>query len=181
MALDDNFYRFKLVLFGAETVGKTSLVDRYINDKFEEVYISTLGYNVYEKTMEFEGIKISFMIYDIGGQEKFRPLRKKYAQGADVAIIIYDITSKESFDRIPEWKRDLQEFTEEVSFIIVGNKKDLEKHREVPSDTAKKLAAEIEALDFFETSAKTGRGVNDAFEQLALKTYEHRFKNAISK
>jgi len=165
-----------MVLFGMEHVGKTSLVDRYVNDKFEESYISTLGYNVFEKILETEDLNITLMIYDIGGQERFRDLRKKYAEGADIAFIVYDITKKESLDMIPEWQKDLVEFTDNVSFIIIGNKKDLEDIREVSFEDGKKVSTELGALDFFETSAKSGEGVEEAFGQLALKTYTTRFK-----
>ena len=68
----DGSVRYKLVLFGDTGVGKTSLVDRYINDKFKADYLSTLGYNVYEKRIPYKGDEISLMIYDIGGQERFR-------------------------------------------------------------------------------------------------------------
>ncbi|MHA1130911.1 MAG: Rab family GTPase [Candidatus Helarchaeota archaeon] len=136
--------RYKMVLFGSAGVGKTSLVERFINDRFEEEYFSTLGYNVYEKVIPHDTIEISLMIFDIGGQERFRDLRKKYAEGADCAFIVYDVTNEVSYDEIKLWVKDLKEF----------------------------ISSTIQALDFFETSAKTGHGVENAFTQLALKTYQ---------
>lgn len=165
-----------MILFGDAGVGKTSLVERFINNKFEESYISTIGYNVFEKQIAYLNVTISLMIFDIGGQEKFRDLRKKYADGANTAFIVYDITDIDSFKNISQWINDLSEFSGEIPFIIIGNKVDLEAQRKVSQEDAKKhCISEIGALDFFETSAKTGQGVEDAFVQLAIYTYKKYF------
>ncbi len=165
-----------MVLFGNIAVGKTSLVERFINKKFEEDLFSTLGYNVYEKRMSFSNFTIRLMIFDIGGQERFRDLRKKYATGANTSFIVYDITDFDSFNNIKKWKNDLYTFSGPIPFIIIGNKTDLQANRQVPLSEATDLGATLGALDVFETSAKTGDGVEDAFKQLATKTYEYYFK-----
>ena len=170
--------RYKMVLFGNAGVGKTSLVERFINDRFEESYISTLGYNVYEKQIKHDGNIISLMIFDIGGQEKFRNLRMKYADGAHNAFIVYDINDKESVANVKQWKADLFEFAGDVPFILIGNKNDLD--RQVPEEIGSKIAKELGALAFFETSAKTGNEVENAFQQLAIKTYDIRFSKSSS-
>ncbi|NVM04539.1 MAG: GTP-binding protein, partial [Candidatus Helarchaeota archaeon] len=108
-------YSLKLVLFGNQAVGKTSLVERYINNKFEQEYLSTLGYNVYQKSLDFDENTIIFIIFDIGGQERFKDLRKKYATGANAALLVYDITNRDSFDNIRNWHNDLMEFTHDPS------------------------------------------------------------------
>lgn len=164
--------RYKMVLFGNVGVGKTSLVERFINNKFQENYISTLGYNVYEKQIPYENNVLSLMIYDIGGQEKFRDLRMKYAEGARVAFIIYDITDVNSFEMISNWKKDLEAFTHNISFMLIGNKMDLEEDRAVSTEDGAKNSSEIGALGFLETSAKSGKGVEQAFHKLAIKAYE---------
>ena len=169
----EKFVRYKMVLFGNASVGKTSLVERFINDRFEESYISTLGYNVYEKQINYENNLISLMIFDIGGQEKFRDLRKKYAEGADVAFIVYDVTNPDSFASIESWKTDLYEFAGEIPFIIIGNKSDLPSS--IPAEEAIALSDKLGAQDHFETSAKTGAGVEKAFNQLAVKSFEKAF------
>ena len=165
-------FRYKMILFGDESVGKTSLVERFINDKFEESYISTLGYNLYQKQINYENSTIFLMIFDIGGQEKFRNLRSKYAEGADTAFLIYDVTRPESFDNIYKWRNELKEFAGDIPFIIIGNKNDLKSEILVPKENALKVAYELGALDFFETSAKTGEGVENAFTQLAIETFK---------
>lgn len=172
MSTDRELIRFKMVLFGKESVGKTSLVQRFILDSFQEQYISTLGYNVYEKQIEYDKWVISLMIFDIGGQERFTELRKKYAAGADTAFIVFDITNQESFNSVKAWKDDLLEFAGDIPFIVIGNKNDLINDREVPTATAQKVADEIGALAYIETSAKTGNGIENAFQQLAIKSYQ---------
>lgn len=172
MTSEPDLYRFKMVLLGTEAVGKTSLVDRFINNKFEDNYISTLGYNVYQKEITQDNALITLLIFDIGGQERFRELRKKYATGANIAFLVYDITNYESFRNILTWKADLDEFAGTIPFIIIGNKLDLTDQRQVAIDEAKLVAANLGALDCLETSAKTGLGVENAFTQLAIKAYQ---------
>lgn len=172
MANNKSVVRYKMVIFGDTKVGKTSLLERYVNDRFKSSYISTLGYNVYEKRIPYKDSEISLMIYDIGGQEKFREVRKKYAEGANTAFIVYDITNDESFENIKNWKNDLQEFSGDIPFVLIGNKIDLENQRKVSKEQGIQLSKKINALDFIETSAKTGSDVQKAFEQLAIKTYD---------
>jgi Ras-related protein Rab-6A len=168
--------RYKMVLFGDSRVGKTSLVERFIHDKFEESYISTLGYNVYEKQIPYKDSIVSLMIWDIGGQEKFRDLRKRYAEGAHIAFIVFDVTNKESFLNVTTWRKDLEEFAKKAPFILIGNKMDLDTNRQVSKEDGERTATELGALDFFETSAKTGAGVENAFTMLATKTFDAQYK-----
>jgi len=164
-----------MVLFGNVSVGKTSLVERFINNKFEENYISTLGYTVYEKQFTYKDSIISLMIYDIGGQEQFRDLRKKYAEGANAAFIVYDITNLASYQRVEDWRDNLREFAGDIPFVIVGNKADLEVNRVIDAESARNLSIKLGAADFFETSAKTGVEVNSAFKKLAVQAYQSDF------
>ncbi|MFX0134574.1 MAG: Rab family GTPase [Candidatus Hodarchaeota archaeon] len=160
-------YRCKLILFGNAAVGKTSIIDRYVNNKFEEEYISTLGYNVFEKSIEINENIVNFMIFDIGGQEQFVELRKKYATGARASLLVYDITNTESFNNIKNWHKDLVNFTDQAIFILIGNKIDLENAREIQKDRGEVLAKRIGAVGFFETSAKTNIDIDNAFHKLA--------------
>ncbi|MFX0136623.1 MAG: Rab family GTPase [Candidatus Hodarchaeota archaeon] len=162
-----NSYRLKLVLFGNPAVGKTSLIQRYINNKFEHEYLSTLGYNVYEKRLDFGNDNIIFVIFDIGGQEKFRELRQKYAAGANAALLVYAINNRESFENIPNWYNDLKAFTNNAHFVIVGNKVDLEHERQVSREEAENLALQLQADGFFETSAKEDIMINETFSNFA--------------
>jgi len=171
MWLPEKLMRYKLILFGNEGVGKTSLVERFVNDKFEENYIATLGYNVYEKRILYNNANISLMVYDIGGQERFSDLRKQYAKGANTAFLVFDVTDPNSFISIIKWKTDLNDFAGAIPFIIIGNKIDCVTERQVAKDEALKLCSVLGALAYYETSAKNGRGVEDAFYHLAVMTY----------
>ena len=166
-------FTYKIVLFVNEAVGKTSLVERFVNNRFEEDYLSTLGYNVYEKRIAYLNFTISLMIYDVAGQEKFSELRKKYAEGANTAFLIYDITDLNSIISVMKWKTELNEIAGNIPFIIIGNKLDLQPRRQVPTVDALKMSSALGALSFFETSAKTGEGVENAFKLLAIKTHEY--------
>lgn len=162
-----DIYRYKLILFGNERVGKTSIVDRFVNNKFEDDYISTLGYNVFEKRLTISECIVSLMVYDIGGQEKFTSLRRQYANGAHAAFLVYDITDLDSFNDIRRWKADLSSSAGEIPYVIIGNKKDLESQRQVMTQEAERASLELKAATFIETSAKTGEGIEAAFNQLA--------------
>ena len=162
-------FRFKLILFGSPAVGKTSIIERYVNNRFEEEYISTLGYNVFEKNINFSDNNISFMIFDIGGQEQFVELRKKYAAGARAALIVFDLTNRDTFNEVKKWHADLINFADNASFILVGNKVDLENLRQVQTDEGVQLAQELGAEGFFETSAKTNIEIDNTFHKLAEK------------
>ncbi|MHA1797001.1 MAG: Rab family GTPase [Candidatus Helarchaeota archaeon] len=176
MADNKTIMKFKMVLFGNEGVGKTSLVDRFVNDKFEEDYIATLGYNVFEKKIEIDEYRVSLVIYDIGGQERFRELRRKYAEGADTAFIVYDMVNLDSFNKIQDWKFDLFSITGDIPFIVIGNKVDLDAQRVVSKESGLQLSNKIGALGHIETSAKTGQFVEEAFQQLAIKTLQRYAK-----
>ncbi|MFX0136622.1 MAG: Rab family GTPase [Candidatus Hodarchaeota archaeon] len=160
-------HRFKIILYGNVAVGKTSIVNRYVNNKFEQDYISTLGYNVLEKIIETKGARISFLIFDIGGQEQFTELRKQYSKGANAALIMYDITNRESFDNVRNWVSDLMEFTDNARFVLIGNKVDLEDQRAVTAEEGAILADQLFADGFFETSAKENIGIDKAFLKFA--------------
>lgn len=166
----DTLIRYKLILFGDEQVGKTSLVNRFVNDKFEEDYISTLGYNVYEKRFPFGDYIVSLMIYDVGGQERFAELRKRYAEGANTAILVYDITNEESYNNIEKWAQELYRYVGPLPFIVLGNKRDLAEERKIDVFNGEKMCIDTGAVTFLETSAKTGENVERAFQILAFET-----------
>ena len=173
---NEKMARYKLILFGDERVGKTSLVERYVNDKFEENYIRTLGYNVYEKRVPCGNYIVSLMIYDIGGQEKFVELRKKYAQGAHTALIVFDVTNEKSYERVNKWVQELNWIVGTLPFIIIGNKIDLIEQRTVETYTGDKLSNNLGAISYIETSAKSGENVEMAFNQLAIETLRTHIK-----
>lgn len=158
----------KLCVLGDGNVGKTSLIIRHVDKRFEEEYKPTIGFDIALKTMKIEedGVEAELLIWDIAGQAIFEKIREEYLQGTNGALILYDLTRKETLDHIKDWVRELLAFAGKVPFIIVGNKADLEDERVVSEEEGKKLIEEFGALEYLETSAKTGEKVEQAFEKI---------------
>jgi small GTP-binding protein len=165
-------YVLKICLLGNGNVGKTSLVYRYIENRFSRDFKSTLGVNLLKKNVvlgdEFAGKSASIQIWDLGGQQAYRKLRKLYLEGSQGALIVFDVTDKQSFDDLEEWIQSLVEIRgNEVPMIIIGNKIDLVESRVVAEEVARKYAAKYNAEILF-TSAATGEKVEDSFKELIM-------------
>ncbi|MGQ4873029.1 MAG: Rab family GTPase [Promethearchaeia archaeon] len=168
----------KICLLGEANVGKTSLVYRYIENSFKENYKSTLGVNLLKKEMNIEGYgEITAQIWDLGGQESFKSLRKLYLEGANGALVIYDVTNRKSFDKLDEWINSFREARGDQPLILIGNKSDLKDLIKVEQKEAEKYA-EKHNMDLVITSAKTGENVEQSFETLAKKILDRITKEA---
>lgn len=154
--------RYKVVFIGNPTAGKTSLLNRICNDKFENNYDSTIGVDFFTKTVFYNETIFKIQLWDSAGQEKYRALIPSYIRGASIIFLIYDLNHRESFEAINNWLGFVNQYTnkEQVKLVLVGNKNDLE--REVTVEEGEKLAKK-EGMMFFETSAKTGDGVIKMF------------------
>jgi len=169
MRLKGGKYRFKFVVIGDASVGKTSVIMRFVEHKFEGDYRSTIGLNLLAHTHNLLGnAEVNFYIYDIGAHDFFRRVRSAYYTGAHACFIIYDITRPESFNHVQKWYDEMTEFVGTLPICLIGNKLDLESERKVTVEEALKMAEKIEA-SFLETSAKTGSNVDDAFSLMAYK------------
>ncbi len=158
-------WKFKLVLLGDPAVGKTSLVYRFIENRFRTDYKSTLGVNLLKKDVVCDGKLISLQIWDLGGQQSFRSLRKLYLEGSNGGLLIFDMTNPKSFEDIEEWLNDFKKMRGDQPLILIGNKSDLTDKIAVQKEVAKKYAEENK-LDLIITSAKSGEGVEEAFLDL---------------
>jgi small GTP-binding protein len=159
----------KLVLLGDSGVGKTSLVYRFIENRFSTDFKSTLGVNLLKRVVEIDGNQVTTQIWDLGGQEAYKKLRKLYLEGASGALVVYDVTNVNSFQNLNEWITSFTETRNDRPIVLIGNKTDLKELRKVPEDQAKSYAQEKNILDFVETSAKTGENVEVAFKNLIRK------------
>ncbi|MGQ4833458.1 MAG: Rab family GTPase [Candidatus Asgardarchaeia archaeon] len=168
-------YAFKIVTIGDPAVGKTSLVLRYTKNTFSEQYIVSLGVNFLSKVIKVNGESILLQIWDTGGQERFKVLRLAYYKGADGGLIVYDVTSKETFEKVDEYYEELRSICGDIPIALVGNKVDLQDNREVSREEGMKKANELKLL-FFETSAKENINVEKAFGELAHVVYEKQIK-----
>ena len=166
MMNDQIDYIVKICLLGEAAVGKTSLVYRFIENKFRDDYKSTLGVNLLKKDMVLDDYGgVSAQIWDLGGQESFRSLRKLYLEGANGAFVIFDTTKRKTFDKLDEWIQSFKESRGNRPLLLIGNKIDLIDKQKVEESEVKEYA-EKNSTEFIFTSAKTGENVEEAFKGL---------------
>lgn len=154
--------RHKIVFVGNPCSGKTSLMNKIVNNEFKEVYDQTIGVDFFTKVISYKETIFKLQLWDSAGQEKYKSLIPSYVRGASLVFIIYDIANEESFNAVPNWINFIKQSMEvsTTKLILIGNKIDL--NRVVKSAKGSSLAKK-EGMLFFETSAKTGEGVNEMF------------------
>ena len=174
-------YLFKILTVGEFNVGKTSLILRFINDTFIETYMPTIGVDFFYKILDIENKIIAAQIWDFYSSEQFKRLPLGYYRNVLGIIIAYDITEIKSFEKLKNWINDIKMYAhKKVRLVLVGNKCDLS-NRRITEEEGKKLADELDAK-FFETSAKTGYNVNEAYNFLIrdiFNNYKDFEKNKI--
>ena len=160
---------YKVVLLGEGRVGKTSLVLRFCRDTFTEGQPPTIQASCLERALRLGDRTVNLVIWDTAGQERFHALGPIYYRDADAALLVFDITDTDSFKRIQGWVRELRKMVgSEILLTIAGNKLDLERQRVVTKQEAADYAASVGA-QYAETSAKNGRGIEDAFGGMARR------------
>ncbi len=159
----DNTIRVKTVLLGDGRVGKTSLAVRYAQNRFAKNYKPSLGVDFLMKRVRIDDKDIKILVFDTAGQPTIKALRTKYYTKANGAVVVYDVTRRETFNNIPKWLKEVKDEVGEIYTIVVGNKTDLKDERQVSREEAEEFVKEIGA-DYFETSALSGENVVDLFE-----------------
>ena len=170
----------QILLIGDSLVGKTCLIQRYVNGTFKDDYITTVGLDYHTKLEIINNLNVSVKLWDTAGQERFKALTPSFFRNAEGVVIAYDVTNSESFDNLKFWissiKTNLFEKNIFIPIIIIGNKIDLEDMREISKDVASTFAKENK-FKYFETSAKTGEGVDEAFRDLINQVLANLDKN----
>ncbi|MEJ2293896.1 MAG: GTP-binding protein [Candidatus Lokiarchaeota archaeon] len=169
-------FRVKIVIVGDPGVGKTSTILRFTDNAFKRSYIPTMGANITEKNFRVKDNIIELILWDLAGQSKFEIVRKHFYQGSEAVILIFDLTNPRSFESISKWFKDIEDnltIEHELVGCIFGNKSDLITERKIGTNEAVKLASQLN-LDYFETSALTGKNVENAFYAVAEKTIRVR-------
>ena len=156
----EEVYVQKLIIVGDPAVGKTSLLLRYVEDRFEEEYLSTIGVDFYMQTLTIDKSEIKLQIWDTGGQEKFANIRPGYYTGAAGAVIVFDATNPDSFHNLEKWMVEVRKYRPNIPLVIAQNKVDLE--RVVPKDDVKSFI-ETYNIPVFETSAKDNLNIESMF------------------
>ena len=168
--------KYKLIFLGDQNVGKSSILNRFLNDTFVEEYQATIGLDFQSKNVQIENQDIHLLLYDTAGQEKFRSLIPMYTRDANIILLVYDITNKESFNNLSLWLKDLTNINfDEVIFCIVGNKIDLSDKRVVEKEEGEKFGEEHDFI-FQEVSAKTGEGFSELFYQNLFEKIRTKFR-----
>ncbi|XP_041006807.1 ras-related protein RHN1-like isoform X1 [Juglans microcarpa x Juglans regia] len=159
----------KLVLLGDMGTGKTSLVLRFVKGQFFEYQESTIGAAFFTQVLSLNEATIKFDIWDTAGQERYHSLAPMYYRGAAAAVVVYDITSMDSFVRAKKWVQELQrQGNPNLIMFLVANKADLEEKRKVAVEEGEQYANE-NGLVFLETSAKSAQNVNELFYEIAKR------------
>ena len=171
MINNDNELRYNITLLGESKVGKTSIISVLKGFQFEDVTLLTMGIDNFTQDAEINGKKCIFKIFDTAGQERYKSISTSIIKQSDGFLLVYAIDDKDSFDKINEW---IQAIEDEVNLsnkaiYIVGNKIDIE-NRKITYEQGKKLSDD-KNVDYFETSAKTGKGIKEVFQQIYEKIY----------
>ena len=167
-------YLFKILLIGNTFVGKSSLLQRFIDQSWNGKFDPTIGVDFVRiiknkkiqklKTIEVEGKKVKLQIWDTAGEERFRNITSSYYKGGHGILLMYDITNRNSFESIKNWLIEVEKHADKNIYkILIGNKIDLEKDRDITYNEGKEYA-ESEGMKFIETSAKDGSNIEEAFE-----------------
>mmetsp|Transcript_19548 Transcript_19548/g.21852 ORF Transcript_19548/g.21852 Transcript_19548/m.21852 type:complete len:203 (+) Transcript_19548:76-684(+) len=165
-------YLFKYIIVGDTAVGKSCLLLQFTDKRFQPVHDLTIGVEFGSRTITIDENQIKLQIWDTAGQEKFRSITRSYYRGAAGALLVYDITRRETFDHLQSWLEDCRRYSNQnIVIMLIGNKSDLENKRSVSKEEGQEFANK-NGLTFLETSAKTAANVEAAFIESARKIYQ---------
>ncbi|UCE13307.1 MAG: GTP-binding protein [Candidatus Heimdallarchaeota archaeon] len=171
MSQIDYDFLAKILLLGEYRVGKSSMVLRYVENRFPGDYMATIGANFLVKTVNipFEGksFKVGLQIWDIGGHARSSQVGRVFFQGVSGALLVYDLTRKKTLEKLPLWVEQLKRYSTESRMYLVGNKNDLVDERQISKEEGEDAKKQLDMINFFETSAKTGDHIQETFEDLA--------------
>ena len=170
---------FKIIIIGNSGVGKTSITTSAVKNVFINDYKSTIGMEIFSLYLKVNDKPIKLQIWDTCGQEIYRSLIKNFYRNSSLAIIVYSIDKKNSFKDINLWIKEIRvNSSPDIKIVLIGNKSDLDKDRQVSYEEGKKYLDDEEVLKFFETSAKTGENIKKLFQEISIILYkEYQYFN----
>ena len=158
----------KVVLVGDTKVGKSCILSRFVQGTFDKSMPATIGAAFLTKVVQTGSGQVRLQLWDTAGQEKFKSLAPMYYRSASVAVLVYDVTQKGSFEGLRDWACEIREKApHNIQLVVIGNKIDIEEDRCISSDAGEELAKELNAAHYGETSAKTGDGITEIFSKVA--------------
>ncbi len=166
-------YKFKIIICGDPSVGKSSLILRFTNNAFRRHYIPTLGVHVSDKIFQIKDSYIQLVLWDIAGQQKFQTMRQQFYLGSDGLFLIFDLSKPTSLESVSNWYYDIQNQLKDrpvLTGFVIGNKRDLASKSDSISEKGSDIARYLN-LGYIETSALTGENVEQAFYTIAETLY----------
>eukprot|EP01100_Stratorugosa_tubuloviscum_P011810 TRINITY_DN5365_c0_g3_i1.p1 TRINITY_DN5365_c0_g3~~TRINITY_DN5365_c0_g3_i1.p1 ORF type:complete len:212 (+),score=104.63 TRINITY_DN5365_c0_g3_i1:111-746(+) len=165
-------YLFKYIIIGDTGVGKSCLLLQFTDNRFQPVHDLTIGVEFGAKVVPIDDKQIKLQIWDTAGQESFRSITRSYYRGAAGALLVYDVTRRDTFNHVTNWLAEVREHSNNnMTIMLVGNKSDLDARRVVTEEEGRTLAKEHNLM-FMETSAKSGTNVQECFIETAKKINE---------
>ncbi|XP_031572209.1 ras-related protein Rab-35-like [Actinia tenebrosa] len=161
----DYDHLFKLLIIGDSGVGKSSLLLRFADNMFSGSYITTIGVDFKIRTITIDGEKVKLQIWDTAGQERFRTITSTYYRGTHGVIVVYDVTSADTFVNVKRWLHEIDQNCDDVTRILVGNKNDCPERKVVETQDAQKFGEQMN-IQVFETSAKENINVEEIFNAI---------------
>ena len=166
-------FLFKYIIIGDSFVGKSKILLKYTNNEYNENFVITIGAEFGAKTINIDGQEIRIQIWDTAGMENFKSITRSYYKNSICALIVYDISNKDSFKNVLNWIEDCKVFSpKNILLVLIGNKCDLEEKRQVSIEEGKKVAEENDMI-FFETSAKDNINIDEVFLKSSQKILEN--------
>ena len=170
----DSIPTFKILTIGESDVGKTSILRRFVQNKFVKNHLSTIGIDYHTKTLHIYGKEIKLRIWDTAGQERYHNITTQVFKGSDGIILVYDVNEETSFSKITNWIEQINSNVseEEITLVLIGNKIDIP-NRAISKEKGEEKANSL-GIKYYETSALTGIGINEAFEGLTKEIMEKK-------
>ncbi len=166
-------YSLKLIVCGAGGVGKTGIVRRYVENKFDAGYVLTLGMETCNQKIDIENsgnsITVALQIWDVAGQKHFQSLREVYFKGATGALLVFDLTKSRTLTDLREWHSEINEKVGPIPMLLIGNKSDLKEHIRVKKRDIKEITNEYGVSKYLVTSALLNQHVTEAFHLLTTE------------
>lgn len=169
---------FKISTVGDGAVGKTAFLDQFVNKRFKEKYMTTLGLDVMTKTIKIDGVIVELSLWDFGGQERFEFLIEDLMKGSDGAFLMFDLSRIHTIHNIPKWMEYLYE-KKEIPVMLIGSKNDLidDGQYEIIEPVINQLCEDFNLKIYARTSAKTNENIDSAFEMLVKEIIRYKKEN----